>query len=61
MCNMVWAHTSKNYELINLIQTSCNIDHFVAVVQQSLCVPQTHEAVSAHYVTDDNTYRYADS
>ena len=28
------------------------------MVQQSLCVPHTHEAVSAHYVTDDNKYRY---
>ena len=61
MCNVVWARTSKNYELINLIQTSCKIDHSVVMVWQSLCVPHTHEAVSAHYVTDDNKYRYADS
>ena len=59
---MVWAHTSKNYELINLMHTDIlEIDHFVVMVQQSLCLPHTHEAVSAHYVTDDNKYRYADS
>ena len=26
------------------------------MVQQSLCVPHTHEAVSVHYVTNDNKY-----
>ena len=52
-------------QLINpdtYVSTHCTIFSAIELwVQQSLCVPHTHEAVSARYVTDDNKYRYADS
>ena len=59
LCDNLWYNSL--WTIINHIQTSCKIDYFVITVQQSLCVPYTHKAVSVYYVTDDNKYRYVDS